>query len=81
MARSFEQVPQVRGGKIAKKSSKGKIYVDYKDVDELRRLLSPNGKMYSRKRVGVGAREQRLIAQAIKRARYLGLLPYTDATL
>lgn len=81
MARSFEPVPQVRGGKIAKKSAKGKMYVDYKDVDELRRLLSPNGKMYSRKRIGVGAREQRMIAQAIKRARYLGLLPYTDATL
>ncbi len=81
MARNFEQAPQIRGGKIAKKSAKGKMYVDYKDVDELRRLMSPNGKMYSRKRIGVGAREQRMIAQAIKRARYLGLLPYTDATL
>ncbi|MCC6906597.1 MAG: 30S ribosomal protein S18 [Phycisphaerales bacterium] len=81
MARNYEAPVQPRGGKIAKKSAKGKMYVDYKDVDELRRLLSPNGKMYSRKRIGVNAREQRMIAQAIKRARYLGLLPYTDATL
>ncbi|MCL4197508.1 MAG: 30S ribosomal protein S18 [Phycisphaerales bacterium] len=81
MARNVEQPPPLRTSKIAKKSAKGKMYVDYKDVDELRRLMSPNGKVYSRKRIGVGAREQRMIAQAIKRARYLGLLPYTDATL
>jgi len=81
MARNYEQAPPLRTSKIAKKSAKGKMYVDYKDVDELRRLMSPNGKVYSRKRIGVGAREQRMIAQAIKRARYLGLLPYTDATL
>lgn len=81
MARNVEPPPPLRTSKIAKKSAKGKMYVDYKDVDELRRLMSPNGKVYSRKRIGVGAREQRMIAQAIKRARYLGLLPYTDATL
>ncbi|MCP3902979.1 MAG: 30S ribosomal protein S18 [Planctomycetes bacterium] len=56
-------------------------YVDYKTVDSLRRLMTPNGKIYSRKRLGVSARDQRMIAQAIKRARYMGLLPYTSATL
>ncbi len=58
-----------------------KPYVDYRAVEDLRRLLTPNGKIYSRKRLGVSAREQRMIAQAIKRARYMGLLPYTNATL
>jgi len=57
------------------------LYVDYKDVDDLRRMLTPNGKMYGRKRLGVSAREQRMVAKAIKRARYVGLLPFTDATL
>lgn len=57
------------------------MYVDYKAVDDLRRLMTPNGKIYSRKRLAVSAREQRMIAQAIKRARYMALLPYTDATL
>jgi len=57
------------------------IYVDYKSVDDLRRLMTPNGKIYSRKRLGVTARQQRMIAQAIKRARYMALLPFTDATL
>jgi small subunit ribosomal protein S18 len=57
------------------------VYVDYKAVDDLRRLMTPNGKIYSRKRLAVSAREQRMISQAIKRARYMALLPYTDATL
>ena len=57
------------------------IYVDYKTVDDLRRLMTPNGKIYSRKRLAVSAREQRMISQAVKRARYMALLPYTDATL
>lgn len=70
-----------RGSRVAKKSASGKYYVDYKDVDDLRRAMSPNGKIYSRKRLGISAREQRMVSQAIKRARYLGLLPYTNATL
>lgn len=67
--------------KVVKTSGKGKDYVDYKDVEQLRRMLTPNGKIHSRKRLSTSAREQRMIAQAIKRARYLGLLPYTSATL
>lgn len=67
--------------KAAKKSAAGKIYVDYKDVEKLRRMMSPNGKIHGRKRLQTSAGEQRMIAQAIKRARYLGLLPYTSATL
>jgi small subunit ribosomal protein S18 len=58
-----------------------KIRIDYKNVDDLRRMMTPNGKIYSRKRLGVNAREQREIARAIKRARYMSLLPYTSATL
>lgn len=64
-----------------KLDTREKYYVDWKAADDLRRLLTPNGKIYSRKRLGVSAREQRMISQAIKRARYMALLPYTDATL
>lgn len=67
--------------KVAKKSAAGKVFVDYKDVDKLRRMMSPNGKIYGRKRISATATEQRMIAQAIKRARYMGLLPYTSATV
>jgi len=62
-------------------SAKGVRYVDYKNVEDLRRCMSPNGKIYTRKKLGVTAQEQRMIARAIKRARHLGLLPFTSATL
>jgi small subunit ribosomal protein S18 len=66
---------------IMKKDNRGKDYVDYKASEELRRLMTPNGKIYPRKRLGVSAKDQRKIANAIKRARYMALLPYTSATL
>lgn len=67
--------------KVIFKSSNGTTYCDYKQSEDLRRFLTPNGKIQSRKKTGLNAREQRMVAQAIKRARYLGLLPYTSATL
>jgi len=67
--------------RFVKMTSKGRPYVDYKDIETLRRLMSPNGKIHGRKRLGTSAKEQQMIAQAIKRARFMGLLPYTSATL
>ena len=64
-----------------KTGTDGKDYIDYKSVDDLRRLMTPNGKIYTRKRLGASARELRRVAQAVKRARYMALLPYTSATL
>ena len=63
------------------KTESGEIYVDYKKAEDLRRLMTPNGKIYSRKRTGVTAGEQRKVAKAIKRARHMALLPFTSATL
>lgn len=74
----FTNQPKI---KASKTNEAGKMYVDYKDVDTLRRLMSPNGKIYGRKRLQTSSIEQRMIAQAIKRARFMGLLPYTSATL
>ncbi|QQE11993.1 30S ribosomal protein S18 [Planctomycetota bacterium] len=67
--------------KVAEKSSSGKTFIDYKRADDLRRFMTPNGKIQGRKKTGLTAREQRMMAQAIKRARYMALLPYTSATL
>lgn len=64
-----------------KQSTTGYWYVDYRDSETLRRMLTPNGKIQSRKRTGLNASQQRLVSQAIKRARYMGLLPFTSATL
>ena len=55
----------------------GEKYVDYKDIDTLQRLLTNRGKIYSRKRSGNCASCQRKVKRAIKRARYMALLPYT----
>ena len=43
--------------------------------------MTPNGKIYSRKRLGTTSNDQRKVAKAIKRARYMAILPYTDGTL
>lgn len=77
----FTPGPAGPQGKITKESLNGTVYVDWKDVETLRRSMSPNGKIYGRKRLSTNAREQRMVAQAIKRARFMGLLPFTSATL
>jgi len=65
--------------KVTRTSKSGAIYVDYKDTESLRKVMSGNGKISSRKRSGANAMEQRMIAKAVKRARYIGLLPYVTA--
>lgn len=57
-------------------SSNNIKYVDYKDVDLLKRFLTPTARMLSRKRTDVTSKNQRKLAEAIKRARFMGLLPY-----
>jgi len=52
-------------------------YVDYKDIDTLTKLMTHRGKIYSRKRSGNCASCQRKVKRAIKRARFMALLPYT----
>jgi len=50
--------------------------IDYKDVKLLQRFLSERGKIVPSRITAVSAKKQRLLAQAIKRARFLSLLPY-----
>jgi len=50
--------------------------VDYKDIGTLKKLVTPQGKMFSRKRAGNCAYHQRSLKRAVKRARFLALLPY-----
>lgn len=81
--RQFGGAPSGPGGnqKVAEKTSTGQFVVDYKRTEDLRRFMTPNGKIQSRKKTGLTAREQRMLSQAIKRARYMALLPYTSATV
>jgi small subunit ribosomal protein S18 len=50
--------------------------VDYKEVDLLRRFVSSQAKIIDPRHTGICAKHQRRLAQAIKRARFMGLLPY-----
>jgi small subunit ribosomal protein S18 len=50
--------------------------IDYKDVKLLQRYISERGKIVPSRITAVSSKKQRLLAQAIKRARFLGLLPY-----
>ncbi len=52
--------------------------IDYKDVGGLQKLTTHQGKMFSRKRSGNCARHQRSARRAIKRARFMALLPYVS---
>lgn len=51
-------------------------HIDYKDIEILKKFLNPNGKIVSRRRSGLSAKNQRTFAKAVKRARFLGLLPF-----
>jgi small subunit ribosomal protein S18 len=67
--------------KVTKTSASGEIYIDYKDTETLKKMLTGNGKIQGRKRTGANAMEQRMLARAIKRARYMALLPYVSAAV
>ena len=54
-------------------------FVDYKDIDVLRRFVTERGKIIPRRLTGTSAKFQRLLTTAIKRARHLGLLPYVTS--
>jgi small subunit ribosomal protein S18 len=51
--------------------------VDYKDFNFVRRFISDRGRIETRRKSGTCAKHQRALAQAIKRARHLALIPYT----
>lgn len=54
-------------------------HIDYKDTEVLKRFVDPYGRIMSSKRTGVSAKNQRKLAEAIKRARFMGLLPFIQA--
>ncbi|MCV6615407.1 MAG: 30S ribosomal protein S18 [Cellvibrionaceae bacterium] len=73
MARFF------RRRKFCRFSAEGVKQIDYKDLDTLKAYVSETGKIVPSRITGTKAKYQRQLASAIKRARYLALLPYTDS--
>jgi small subunit ribosomal protein S18 len=68
--------PFVRRRKSDPFAGSGAPKIDYKDVRLLQRYISERGKIVPSRITAVSAKNQRLLSEAIKRARYLGLLPY-----
>ena len=67
-----------RRRRYCKFTAEGIEEIDYKDVGLLRQFVSETGKIIPARTTGTSARYQRQLALAVKRARFLALLPYTD---
>ncbi len=67
-----------RRKKFCKFTAEGVTSIDYKDLNTLKQYVSESGKIVPSRITGTKARYQRQLATAIKRARFLALLPYTD---
>ncbi|MGD2057785.1 MAG: 30S ribosomal protein S18 [Anaerolineales bacterium] len=59
----------------------GTKHIDYKQVDLLKRFVSESGKIHSRRVTGTCAKHQRMVANAVKRARQMALLPFASDRL
>ncbi|MFZ6688990.1 30S ribosomal protein S18 [Undibacterium sp. SXout11W] len=73
-----QQNPLFKRKKFCRFTAAGVEQVDYKDVDTLKDFVQENGKIMPARLTGTKAKYQRQVDTAIKRARYLALLPYTD---
>lgn len=67
-----------RRRKFCRFTSEGVKQIDYKDIETLKGYVTETGKIVPSRITGTKARYQRQLATAIKRARYLAILPYTD---
>lgn len=54
-------------------------HIDYKDIELLKKFLTPSAKIMARRRTCVSAKNQRKLSLAIKQARFMGLLPYIQS--
>ena len=68
----------VRKKKFCRFSAEKFIEIDYKDVDLLKGYITETGKIIPSRITGTSAKYQRMLTAAIKRARFLALIPYTD---
>jgi len=68
-----------RRRKYCRFSAEGIVDIDYKDLNLLKQNVSESGKIVPSRITGTSAKYQRQLATAIKRARFLALLPYTDS--
>ncbi len=70
------QTVDIKRKKYCRFKKAGIKYIDYKDPEFLKRFLNEQGKILPRRITGTSLKFQRRVAQAVKRARHLALLPY-----
>ncbi len=68
-----------RRRKFCRFTAEGVVEIDYKDLATLKNYVSETGKIVPSRITGTKAKYQRQLARAVKRARFLALLPYTDS--
>lgn len=68
-----------RRKKMNRFSSEASAEIDYKDINTLKNYITETGKIVPSRITGAQTRVQRLLSQAIKRARFIALLPYCDS--
>jgi len=69
---------QFRRRKFCRFTAEGVVEIDYKDLNVLKQYIGESGKIVPSRITGTKAKYQRQLATAVKRARFLSLLPYTD---
>jgi small subunit ribosomal protein S18 len=69
----------IKRRKFCRFSAEGVEEIDYKDIATLKNYVTENGKIVPSRITGTSAKYQRQLSTAIKRARFLALLPYTDS--
>ena len=67
--------------KYCRFKKKGIKYIDYKDANFLLKFINDQGKILPRRLTGTSLKYQRKVAQAVKRARHIGILPYVADSL
>jgi len=72
---------EVKNKKVCKFTENDVIYIDYKDVKMLQRYVTEQGKVIPKRITGTSAKYQRQLTTAIKRARYMALLPFVSDTV
>ncbi len=70
--------PQIKINSFCRFTAAGVTKIDYKDVDTLLKNIDESGKITPSRMTGTNAKFQRQLTTAIKRARFLALIPYTD---
>jgi len=77
----MKQDQQIKKRRTCRFCDNKEIFIDYKDEKKLLRFVSEQGKIIPKRITGTCAKHQRQLARAIKRARYLALLPFVSDTI